>query len=160
MVTFNQVRNIPDPALQSRWRVRMPGAQELECIAESVQVIFRGVGAVARHGQAKVVYYPDTSEIDALNIVFYETHDYKVTDYLHKWRLQVRKPNGDYGLPVEYERTIVIELLAHEDDSVVKTFEYEGAWPTDPSPIELSYEDPAGRIQITAQFRVSDVKTS
>ena len=159
MLTYNSLQTgLKDPAIQSRWRVIMPDVQPLLCIAESVEVVFRGVGAKARRGQAKVKYYPEESDIDTLNIVFYETADYDVLNYLTTWRGQIRHKNASYGLPSDYERDIFVQFLAIDSNDVIKTLKYKGVWPIDPSPISLNYEDPNARIQISASFRVDDVE--
>jgi hypothetical protein len=160
---FIQLHNqLKDPASQERWRIRMPQEDyQFQCMAESVEMSIRNVPAKQRFAQGRNFNYADVSTLEGINIVFYETYDFSVTDYLRKWKLLVyNSETGAYGPPASYERTIVVEMLNYEDDSVIKTFEYLGAWPTDTSPITASYEDPNGRIQITQPFAVRDVRQS
>ena len=160
---FIELQNqLKEPASQERWRVRMPNEDyQFQCIAESVEFGFRNVPAKQRPGQGRTFNYADVSTLEAITIVFYETYDYSVTDYLRKWKLLIYNPEtGVYGPPSGYERTIIVEMLNYEEDTPIKTFEYVGAWPTDTSPISASQEDASGRIQITQAFAVKDIKLS
>jgi len=158
---YNQIiSQLKDPATQNRWRVRMPNEDyPFQCNAESVEFGFRNTPARQRVAQGRNYNYADISTLDAVNIVFYETYDFSVTDYLNKWKLLIFNPyTGVFGPPAKYERQLVVEMLNEDEDSVIKTFEYLGAWPTDTSPITASYEDPNGRIQITQAFVVKELR--
>lgn len=160
MARFKTIMSsIKDPAIQTRWRVIMPDQKrEWQYMAESVEVVFRGVSSKARYSQAREKHFPDSSEIDTLNIVFYETYDMEVTKYIHNWRHKIRAIDGSYGLPKDYERTIYVDILHYDIDSPIMRFKYLKCWPIDSSPLPFSYEDNTGRIQVNQTFRVDDVE--
>ena len=152
-------QQLKDPAIQTRWRVIMPDQRNpMQYMAESVEAVFRGVSSKARFAQAKSKHYPDASEIDALNIIFYETYDYEVTRYLERWRNKIRNKQGFYGMPAEYEKTIYVDMLHYDVNNYIIRFKYLKCWPIDSSPLSLTYEDSSGRIQVNATFRVDDVE--
>ena len=157
---FNQLlTSLKDPALQTRWRVRMPDEDyPFQVMAESVEFSTRNVAAKQRMAMGKAWSFPDSSTLDGITIVFYETYDWSVTNYLAKWDNLVRDENGNYGVPIDYEKTIVIEMLNYEDDSAIKSFEYVGVWPTEMGALSMTSEDPNGRVQITQQFAVKEQK--
>ena len=160
---YNQLMTqLKDPAPQNRWRIIMPNEDyPFQCIAESVEFGFRNTPAKQRVAQGRNFNYADTSTLEAINIIFYETYDWSVTNYLNKWKLLIYNPTtAVFGPPEIYERNIIVDMLNYEDDSVIKSFEYIAVWPSDTSPITASYEDPNGRIQITQSFVAKDVKQS
>lgn len=151
--------SLKDPAIQTRWRVIMPDQKrETQYIAETVEAVFRGVSSKARYAQAKSQHFPDASEIDTLNITFYETYDFEVTRYLDRWRKLIRDEKGYYGMPGDYEKDIQVHFLAYDSDKPIMKFKYEKCWPIDSSPLSLNYEDSSGRIQVPATFRVDELK--
>ena len=153
------VTSIKDPAIQTRWRVLMPDQKrEWQYMAESVEAVFRGVSSKARYSQAKSRHFPDASEIDTLNINFYETYDFEVTKYLYKWRHKIRSVDGFYGMPQDYERDIYVDMLHYDIDKPIARFKYLKCWPIDASPLSLNYEDSTGRVQVSATFRVDEMQ--
>lgn len=160
MGNFKAFQNgVKDPAIQTRWRVIMPDQKrDTQYIAETVEAVFRGVSSKARYAQAKSQHFPDASEIDTLNITFYETYDFEITKYLYAWRHKIRNERGFYGMPHTYEKTIYVHMLHYDSDRPIMKFKYEKCWPIEASPLSLSYEDSTGRVQVPATFRVDDMK--
>jgi hypothetical protein len=151
------VSTIKDPALMTRWQVRMPNmASDFAIMALTVEIASRNVAAKDRYAQGKQFKRPDVSTLDDLTIGFYETHDFTVTDYMNAWDGKVRNSDGSYNPPTSYWRDIVVEMLAYEDDTVVKTFTFKNCWPTTSGNWSLSYEDPNGTIIFTQTFAVDD----
>ena len=161
MITYQQLfsNTIKEPSKQSLFRLTMPNQDyPFQCIAESVELSFRNTAFKQRIAQGRNFNYADFSNLDMLNVVFYETKDMSVKDYINKWKLLIYNPiTGVFGPPKLYERTITVEVLDEETAEVVQTMEYRGAAPADTAPITISYEDANGRVQITQSFAVKEL---
>lgn len=154
-----RVFNLKDPALPTRWFVNVPdGGDIYTIVAEKITATFPKIPAKSRFTSGRMQYYPDNNEIDGLTITFYETYDYDVTRWLSRWRGRVVHKDGSYGIPVDYKKEITAQLYLPGSDTPSVTCVYKGAWPTDQSAFNLSYEDEANRIMVEAQFSVDELE--
>lgn len=155
MLTLEAALLIKDPALVSRWFIRVEGTSSpYECIAESAELSFHKTPPKGRHYQGTQKFYPDFKDIDGITINFYETFDFSVTKFIKKWRSQIVREDGAYGVPVEYKRKISAFMYTQNQNVPMITFEMEGAWPTDKIPFSLTYDDEVGRLQAAVMFSI------
>ncbi len=149
--------SVPDPALSTQWVLRVPFVNStIQVVAEKVTATFSKVPATARFNTGSNTYYPGTNDIDALSITFYETYDYRVSQWLRQWRLLVVHDDGNYGVPAEYKKKMFVQMYSSQGN-IAQTLTYHGTWPTDKEAISLSYDDETGRITVDAQFSVDSM---
>lgn len=150
---------IADPALTSAWIIRAPFiTSQIEVVAEQVTATTYKVPAQARFTQGSNQYYPGTGNIDGLSITFYETHDFRTSEWLMAWKKMVFDPStGFYGLPVNYKKVLYVDLYSQFQTAPIRSLKYTGVWPTDQGPYELSYSEATGRTTIQAQFSVDNL---
>lgn len=157
MITLEQVLLMKDPALISRWFIRVPEmTSPYECVAESAELSFPRTPPKGRHYQGTERFYPDFRTIDGITINFYETWDFQTTRWLQKWRNKVRKPNGNYGVPADYKRDIFADMYRLDENRPILTLKLTGCWPTDKIPYSLTYDDEVGRVTCGVLFSVDD----
>lgn len=148
----------PDPALSSLWIVRIPFDSSVVFLAaEDCSPTFPKIPAEARFAQGENRYYPGNKDIDGVAITFYETHDYKVSEWLKQWQYKIYK-DGVYGAPRDFMSNIIVSLYSKHQEAPVRTLTYRRAWPTDRGPYQLNYSEESGRTVIQAQFSVDGVK--
>lgn len=147
----------PDPALASLWMVRIPFDSSVTFLAaEDCSPTFPKIPAEARFANGEQRYRPGFKDLDGVSISFYETYDYKVSEWLKLWQRKIYY-KGVYGLPKDYMSDIVVTLYSKHKSSPIRTITYKGAWITDRGPYQLNYSDETGRVIVQAQFAVDDV---
>lgn len=155
MLSLQAALLIKDPALVSRWFITTDGTSgPYECVAETAELSFHKTPAKGRHFQGTQRFYPDFKDIDGITITFYETHTFDVTKWLKRWRAQIVRSDGAFGLPIEYKRKMSAYMYTLEKNIPVVTFEMTGVWPTDKLPFSLTYDDEVGRLQVAAMFSI------
>jgi hypothetical protein len=154
------VANLPDPALNWRWRCFMPTSLVRNpngILVEEVNFTHTSIPSRPRFGGGTNTYFPEFNDISAVDMTFYETTDYRSLKFLYNWRSLVLDSNGNYGLPegpAGYKKTIKIEFYGMENSiSPVWVGKLKGIWPTEISPQTLTYSSKE-RIQIQASFSV------
>lgn len=157
MLTMEAALAIKDPALQSRWFIRVPDiSSPYECVAESAEISFTRMPQKGRHYQGRERFYPDFVSIDSVTINFYETWDFQTSRWLKKWRSRIYKSDGAFGVPAEFKRDIYADMYRLDSNTPVLTLHLIGCWPTDKIPFSLTYDDEVGRIQCGVMFSVDD----
>lgn len=152
--------SLPDPAQNSLWYCTVPftNSQVYHVLAERISLTFPKTPFRQRHRDGAFSYFPETKDIDGINVSFYETSDYRVTKWLDVWRKLIRDNDGNYGAPALFKQEIVAQLFSRDKlTSPVLTLRYIGCAPSDQTPFEMTYEDEAGRVIVEAQFSVDDV---
>ena len=160
MLTRSAAFSMAPPALASRWFVLFENqVGPYSNVVETVEATFINTEAKARYSQGSNNYFAETTDIEGLNIMFYEDEKFSVTKWLKDWRKQVYNPeNGVYGYPDDYKKRIYIELFSYEENRPILTLGYKNCWPTTAGTLALSYEDPNGRLQVTQQFSVDTLE--
>ena len=149
--------SLPDPAQNTLWYLICPftNNQIYHVLAERVSATFQKNSFRPRHSEGSFDYFPETTDLDAINISIYETFDYRVTAWLYQWRKLIRDEHGNYHPPVLFKREMELQLFSKDNlTSPIMTIRYNGAAPSDQTPFEMAYEDEAGRIIVEAQFSV------
>ena len=149
----------PDPALASLFMVIVPGAvSSTSLIVESVTATFGKTPAEARFNNGSNTYYPGVSDIDGLSIAFFENSSRDVSKWYKQWRsLVFDETDGTYGAPAIFKKDIIVNQYKQGQSAPIRVNRYSGCWPTDKEPFAFSYEDPAGRLQLNAQFSVDSM---
>lgn len=151
--------SLPDPAQNTLWYLICPftNNQIYHVLAERISATFPKNAFRPRHSEGSFDYFPETSDIDGINISFYETFDFRVTAWLDKWRKLIKDPEGNYNPPILFKREFELQLFSRDNmTSPTMTILYQGVAPSDQTPIELAYEDETGRIMVEAQFSVDN----
>jgi hypothetical protein len=154
------VSNLPDPALNWRWRCFMPPSLVSNpngIIVEEVNFTHTSIPSGPRFGGGTNTYYPGFNDISGVSITFYETSKYQSLKFLYLWRSLVLDADGNYGVPNGpdgYKKTVKIESYDHKNSSSpVWVGKLKGIWPTEIDAQTLTYSSKE-RLQVTASFSV------
>lgn len=155
------VRALKDPAIKGRWFTYVPDVlDQTEVLVEQISVPFLKTQPAGRFTAGAPRYYPTMWDVDGLQCVFYETHDFKVTTWLEAWRNKVYDPEtGIFGSPKDYRREFVIDFFPIQSEKAVMRRSYMGCCPIEQQSFELTYSEIDGRITVSAQFFVNRILT-
>jgi hypothetical protein len=102
------------------------------------------------HGNGRI-YYPESEDVEPLEVEFYETADNQVGDWYREWSdsMHAYDPDGDrlFALPSVYKRDIYVYRLDTRGDGVVfdrvMGRKYAGCFPLrmSPYPFDMSTPD-------------------
>ena len=72
----------------------------------------------------------------------YNDTDFAVRNALEKWSNAINAHSTNVGLtnPVDYQADLIVEQL-DRDETVLKTYNFRGAYPESMGPIELAYDN-------------------
>jgi len=98
--------------------------------------------SLSRNGHS--AHYPDAYSVTDLLLEFFMGSDNKAQQYIKDWQgLVLGNKNagvitnqGQWGLPVDYKKTINLVVLS-VDRKILLNVKYFGCWPIDPNPLEL-----------------------
>lgn len=81
--------------------------------------------------------------------------DFAVRDAMERWMNGINAHSDNSGLtnPVDYQADLIVEQL-DRDGSTLKTYNFRGCFPTNVSPIDLSYDPAAAIEEFTVDFQV------
>ena len=89
--------------------------------------------------------------------------DFKVRDSMERWMNGINAHKANTGLtsPVDYQADLVVEQL-DRDESVLKTYNFRGCFPTNVQPIDLAYgtNDEIERFQVEFQVQYWESNTT
>lgn len=155
--TLEDIQNLPDPAPLWRHRVEMPTDIPGVTRPEPQQIIggsfsWAFADADQRAHSGSYVYYPQFNNIDAIDIIFFETADYQIIKYLTAWfNLVVSGKDGTYSASDIYKRNIILRMNDNADNETIRV-RYNGTWPTRINHIELSENEEY--FQVSCNFSV------
>jgi hypothetical protein len=74
--------------------------------------------------------------------------DFAVRDAMERWMNGINGHSANTGLtnPIDYQADLIVEQL-DRDGSILKRYDFRGAFPTTCGPIELSY-DTVGEVEV------------
>jgi hypothetical protein len=81
--------------------------------------------------------------------------DFSVRNAMERWMNGINAHQANTGLvnPVDYQADLIVEQL-DRDESVIKTYNFRGCFPTNISAIDLSYETVDTIEEFTVEFQV------
>ena len=81
--------------------------------------------------------------------------DFKVRNAMERWMNGINAHSANTGLtnPTSYEADLIVEQL-DRDETVLKTYNFRGCFPTNVSPIDLSYGTNDDIERFTVEFQV------
>ena len=89
--------------------------------------------------------------------------DFKVRNSMERWMNGINAHKANTGLtsPVDYQADLVVEQL-DRDESVLKTYNFRGCFPTNITPIELAYasNDTIENFQVEFQVQYWESNTT
>lgn len=149
-----------EPALQGRWYCSFPelAQQQNTIIVESVTPTFGKIPAIPRFYGGSNRYYPGVKDIDGLQVVLYETHDFYTTRWLNDWRKKIYDDETqNYGLPKDYWKEVIVDLYGVNDsDTPAMQLKYKECWPTDQQAFQLNYTEMDGRLTVQVNLSVNN----
>lgn len=159
------VEGLEDPAINGRWIATIAGATPSgndpsgSIIVEAINPGFVKTPPRQRIYGGFSYNFPETANIDAVNITFYESHKYHVTKWLNDWHKQVFDHDTEiYGLPAVYRKDITVQLFPVDSQIPLRVIKLKGCWPSDRAPFDLNYTTPDGRIMVQSQFSVTSIE--
>jgi hypothetical protein len=162
MLTRTDVLNLPPPAPLFRWITLFDGQPgPYKGIVETIEATYINTEAKGRRSQGSNNYFADTTDIESLNIMFYEDDKYSVTKWLKEWKEKVFNPlDGSYGVANDYKKRIYVELYNLKTNKPIMQLAYQNCWPAATGATSYSYEDSSGRVQVNQQFSVDTLEFS
>jgi hypothetical protein len=89
--------------------------------------------------------------------------DFAIRDAMERWMNGINAHSANTGLssPIAYEADLFVEQLDRQGNSI-KRYNFRGAFPTDLSPIELSFgdADTIERFQVTFAYQYFEADTT
>ena len=81
--------------------------------------------------------------------------DFNVRNAMERWMNGMNSHQTNSGLtaPVDYQADLIVEQL-DKDESILKTYNFRGCFPTNVSPIDLSYGDNDNIERFQVEFQV------
>ena len=81
--------------------------------------------------------------------------DFNVRNAMERWMNGINSHSANTGLtnPVDYQADLVVEQL-DRDESVLKTYNFRGCFPTNVSAIDVNYETVDQIEEFTVEFQV------
>ena len=81
--------------------------------------------------------------------------DFSVRNAMERWMNGINAHQANTGLvnPVDYQADLIVEQI-DRDESVIKTYNFRGCFPTNISAIDLNYETVDTIEEFTVEFRV------
>ena len=81
--------------------------------------------------------------------------DFAIRNAMERWMNGINAHQANTGLtsPVDYQADLIVEQL-DRDESVLKTYNFRGCFPTSLSPIDLSYGTTNEIERFTVEFQV------
>ena len=110
-----------------------------------IEVPFRG----------RVLKIAGDRTFDTWTITIINDTDFTVRDSMERWANGINAHSANTGLtnPVDYQADLIVEQL-DRDESVIKTYNFRGCFPTNVSQIDLSYETVDTIEEFTVEFAV------
>ena len=120
----------PDAALSFRFFIPyLPFGLPAQFV-KAVTANFSTITQTAHPRANTNIYLPESYDVDAINITFWETGDYRVHAAAETWRERAIDLNGFVGVEDDYKFEIRVALVDPAYDYVHKVCRYYGAWPT------------------------------
>lgn len=92
------------------------------------------------------------SVVEPLSLTIMVDTDFSVRNELEKWMEQIRNSDAVYGdEPGVYERVGNLVILGQSGDELA-TYEFVDIWPTNLSPVEMSFESTDTIAEFTCEF--------
>jgi len=81
--------------------------------------------------------------------------DFVVRDSMERWMNGINAHSANTGLvnPTDYQADLIVEQL-DKDETVLKTYNFRGCFPTNIDPIDLSYDPAAAIEEFSVTFQV------
>ncbi len=100
---------------------------------------------------------------DAWTVTIINDTDFDVRNAMERWMNGINAHSANTGLtsPIAYEADLLVDQL-DRDGSTLKSYTFRGAFPTELSPIDVTYTavDEIERFQVTFQYQYFDTDTT
>jgi hypothetical protein len=122
---------------------------------ESLDLPFKTIAADDRHWQAAKKFYAGYTSFNSFNATFFENHSCDTMKAFVNWQQLVVSDAGVYRPAKEYQATLIVALLNHQDD-IVQSLQFNGVFPTQITNVQLTGSE-VTRIQVQVSFSVNNV---
>lgn len=121
------------------------GAQLPGSIIEPIMVPFRG----------RQMFISGDRTFEPWPVTIINDTDFTVRNALERWMNGINGHSSNTGLqnPNDYQADLFVDQL-DRDESVLKRYNFRGCFPTNVSPIELSYDATGTIEEFTAEFQI------
>jgi hypothetical protein len=100
---------------------------------------------------------------DSWTVTIINDTDFNIRNAMERWMNGINNHNANTGLntPIDYEADLIVEQL-DKDASVLKTYNFRGAFPTAISAIDLSFDntDVIEEFQVEFQYQYWESNTT
>ena len=121
-------------------------AQIPDIVMNFIAVPFRG---------RNIQYIGDRADPADWTVTFYNDTDFMIRNAMERWQNGINNHKANTGLvnPVDYQADLKVEQL-DRDESVIKTYNFRGAFPINISAIDLNYETVDTIEEFTVEFAI------
>lgn len=121
-------------------------AQIPDIVMNFIAVPFRG---------RNIQYIGDRADPADWTVTFYNDTDFMIRNAMERWQNGINNHKANTGLtnPVDYQADLLVEQL-DRDESVIKTYNFRGAFPINISAIDLNYETVDTIEEFTVEFAI------
>lgn len=107
-------------------------AQLPESLMSTIEVPFRG----------RILKVSGVRTFQPWNTTIFNDTDFAVRNAIEKWSNAINAHSTNVGLvnPTDYQADLIVEQL-DRDETVLKTYNFRGAYPEQIGPIELDYQN-------------------
>jgi hypothetical protein len=157
LTEIEKILSLDDPLLSYKWIAKFLPFGLPPHKMESIDLPYNNIGVSEGVFQAgRFVYYPGTHTISSFSASFYEDRRGRTLKWLNDWKLRVKDfSTGDYGLPGEYKRSLIVTMLDSKNNDVI-TARLKGVFPTETAPTTLNYTDGTSRVVHSQTFSCDD----
>lgn len=152
--------SIEPPATQGRWFTFIEEVRsQTEVLVEQMTIPFQKTQPIQRFTAGSFRYYPNMFDVDGIQVVFFETWDFRVTRWLYDWKRRVYdQDTGTFGMPKDYRREFLTEFYPTDSEDPVMRKLYLGTFPVEQQPFEMTYAEIDGRITVSSLFCVNTTR--
>lgn len=124
-------------------------------LCEAAQLPGSVMGVIEMPFRGRILKIAGDRTFDVWTPTIINDTDFKIRNSMERWMNGMNAHSSNTGLtsPVDYEADLIVEQL-DRDESVLKRYNFRGCFPTNVSPIELSYSTNDEIERFTCEFQV------
>ncbi|MDE2589079.1 MAG: hypothetical protein KGL95_05385 [Patescibacteria group bacterium] len=160
--TFQDILSLDDPAPDWMWTLdilNIPGMPALENLyIQAVSFPPNQLQSEQRYRGGLYVHFPKFADVQGMNVSFYETQGYIVSQFLNQWFSLIFHDDGTFGIPVDYMGSAVLRLYDFTGQKRL-TITAAGAWPRMRTNYDLMYNQ-SNMTHVSCDFAIIPPKFS
>lgn len=132
-------------------------------LCEAAQLPGSNVGLITVPFRGRQLKMAGDRTFDTWSPTIINDTDFKIRNSMERWMNGINAHSANTGLtsPTEYEADLIVEQL-DKDETVLKTYNFRGCFPTAITPIDLSYgaNDEIERFSVEFQVQYWESNTT